>query len=347
MQLGEQLRFGIIDQNHIPDFKWRLSLLYPSWYTVYKGELKSMDIREYTYILAIINYGSFSKAAKALYISQPSLSIYIKNLEKRLNITFFEDRKLTLTQEGKVYIDYAKKIVQLNIDLQDQLNNMAKYKNSLVRIGITATRGSYILPKLFPLLQKEHPEIQIKITEDISEELENMVLGGELDFIMVNYPFKEHALKFIKLYDEEIVVAVSKDNPIIKKAIPREDTRHLWIDIRDMKEEPFILLKRGQKMRQIADSVFQEAGYLPHIILETGNAVTAFHLSCTGIGSTILIDTFINSEENIALPAFLSIGTPRLNRELVLAFAPNRRISSAAGAVINTIQTYVTTLGLS
>lgn len=306
-----------------------------------------MDIREYTYILSIINHGSYSKAAKALFISQPSLSIYIRNLEKRLNITFFEDRKLTLTQEGKVYIDYAQKIVQLNNDLQYQLKHMARFKNSLVRIGITVTRGSYILPKLFPLLLKEHPDIQIKITEAISEELENMVLEGELDFIMVNYPFKEHALDYIKLYDEEIVIAVSPDNPILQKARPVEGTKHLWIDIRELEEEPFILLKYGQKMRQIADSLFQDAGYSPHIILETSSAVTAFHLSCTGVGATILIDTFLNLSEVKSLPELLSVGNPRLNRELVLAYAPNRRISPAARTVISTIQRYISTINLS
>lgn len=300
-----------------------------------------MDIREYTYILAIVNYGSISRAAKALFISQPSLSIYIKNLERRLNITFFEDRKLTLTPEGKVYIDYAQKIVQLNNDLHQELASIAQFKSGIVRIGLTVTKGAFLLPKLLPLLLKEHPEIEIKFVEAISKELEKMVYDGELDFIMVNYPFKEHDLDYTKIYDEEIVVTISRQNPILSKAVCREGTQHMWIDIHDLKEEAFILLKQGQKMRQIADTLFQEAGYQPKIVFETSSAHSAYNLSCTGIGIAFAIDTYCEQSNIETSPLLLSVGNPQLNREFVIAYSSHHHISPAARTVINTIRRYL------
>lgn len=78
-----------------------------------------MDIREFSYILAIVEHGSFTKAANSLYISQPSLSLYIKNMERRLGFAFFNrtNRKLVLTEEGRVYVEYARKIMELNNDM--------------------------------------------------------------------------------------------------------------------------------------------------------------------------------------------------------------------------------------
>lgn len=299
-----------------------------------------MDIREYSYILAIINHGSISKAAKALFISQPSLSIYIKNLEKRLNISFFEknERNSKLTPEGKIYVDYAQKIIRLNDDLYQQLFSMEQLKNRVVRIGVTTTRGSFILPKLMPVLRAAHPDIEVKFVEAISKDLEDMVLERELDLILVNYPFKEHDFEYIKLYDEEIVINMSQLNPIAEKAEYREGLRHWWIDIRELRSEQFILLKQGQKMRQIADLLFQQANMQPNILCETNSATTAYNLSCLGMGVAFVIDTYCEQLSNVNSSLLFSVGEPRLIHKFVLAYPYSSRLSSAAKVVSNTIK---------
>ena len=85
-----------------------------------------MDIKEYTYILAVVECGSISKAAKKLYISQPSLTTYINNLEKRLGFRFFVEGKgrSHLTPEGELYVEYARQIMILNNNLYEQLRDM-------------------------------------------------------------------------------------------------------------------------------------------------------------------------------------------------------------------------------
>lgn len=297
-----------------------------------------MDIREYSYILEIVNYGSITKAAKALYISQPSLSIYIRKLEERLGITFFKDNKFTLTPEGKVYVDYARKIVQLSNDLHHKLDDMKQDKQRLIRMGFTVTRGAFLLPKLLPAIKEEHPEIEVRFVEAPIIELETMVFDGELDLILVDYPFKEHKLKYIKLFDEEIVIALPRQNPIVGKAVPRLGSRHLWIDIHDLKEEKFILLKKGQKLRQIADNLFQDADFKPNILCETNSAVSAYNLSCTGMGISFSVDSYIERSEDTNSMILLSVGDPQLVREFVMAYSPRQQISSIMKSVMMTIK---------
>jgi DNA-binding transcriptional LysR family regulator len=100
-----------------------------------------MNIKDFTYITAIVDCGSYSKAAEALYISQPSLSAYIRNLEKQLDIRFFENDRSHLTPAGEIYVSYARKIIALDRQLSDELARVKRADSGKIRIGITPGRS--------------------------------------------------------------------------------------------------------------------------------------------------------------------------------------------------------------
>lgn len=302
-----------------------------------------MDIREFTYVIAIVDSGSITGAAENLHISQPSLSIYIRNLENRLSFPLFErnNRKLILTPEGKTYVEYARQILQLNNEMHQKLTSLEHLDSGVVRIGITNTKGSLLLPKLIPALNREFPHFEINFFEDSSTHLENRVMERELDFILVNYPFRTYSydLEYIKLFKEEFLLALPVDSPFSSKAVQIDVSHKPWLDIKLLKNEKFILAKPGLKLRQVADYLFLSKGIRPCVVLETDNLATACGLTQAGIGISFTMDTYVNFlPTGVDSLCLVSIGDPCITSDYVIAFPKGSHLSKAAGAVIETLK---------
>ncbi len=299
----------------------------------------AIDIKEYSYILTVIDKGSISEAAEALYISQPSLSMYIKKLEERLNIKFFNKSagKMHLTDAGASYIEYARQIVALDAAMHSSLADIADLNEGHITMGVTATRASSLLPIVLPAFKKKHPSIDVRVVEATSRELEEMLLERKLDFAVLNQPLKPLKLEYRVLNTEEVVLLVHKDNPVIHKAVRRDDCPYPWMALEYIMDEPFILLKSTQRMRQAAEVLFANAGSEPNVLMETASAFTAYFLTSAGLGLTILTDTFCKTadDDNIR---FFSIGQPRLTYEVVVAYPSEMELSRAATAMIKTLE---------
>jgi DNA-binding transcriptional LysR family regulator len=298
-----------------------------------------MDIKEYRYILEVVKHGSISEAAKELFISQPSLSMYIKNLEKRIGSKFFHkvDGKFHLTDTGKIYIEYAKKIVLLDNELIMELRKIKDLQRGEVTIGITKTRGTLLLHKLLPNFIEKYPDIKVKVIEDTSERLEELLNNREADFVILNYPFKNHEFDYSVLRDEEVVVTIPKTNDICKKAKDIPGLTYKWIDINELKDQPFILLKQGQRMRQIADFLFSEASLKPYVLWETSSAVTAYNLSASGIGLSFITDNYCMTMAHSNINYF-SIGKPQIVFKMAAAYPSSSLLSEASKALIQIVK---------
>lgn len=303
-----------------------------------------MDIREYSYILAVVDCGNISKAAEKLCMSQPSLTTYIKNLEKRLGFQFFEEgrAKNKLTQEGAVYVDYARKISALNNNLHKQLEDFRNIKRGLVRIGIGYTRSATYLPVLLPELFRRFPDIQIDIQEGTSKALEYSLSMGELDFAFLNLPFQTQQFSYIPLSEEDYVLVAPKSYQLAQKAILKPETPYPWLDMCHTADFPFVLLRPNQRVRQIADTLFLQAGVKPNIICEISSMDTAYNIIRSGMALSFTLDSHLKTvDPNIDV---FSVGNPRISSQIVIAHSPSRTLSHAAKAVIQVAREVVPTV---
>lgn len=301
-----------------------------------------MDIREYVYVLAIIDHGSITHAAQSLYISQPSLSIFIKKLEQRLGFPLFEriNSKLLLTHEGKIYEEYARQIVRLSRELDQYFSNLENAQNGMVRIGVTVNKGSVLLQNFVPTIKKNLPNLQVEFVEDVSENLERRVVQRDLDIILLNYPFHTHDLSYIPLYYERVVLSLPASSPHCKAAKPIPGSPYPWLDLSQLQDEPFILSIPGQRLRQIADYLFLTYRIKPNIFMETSSIFTASTFTSTGIGASFLMDTYISayhlSNTNVA---FFSVGeTSSTTVPYVIAFPKGCYLSPIAKKCIEQLR---------
>ena len=281
-----------------------------------------MDEREFLYVLKVAEEKSISEAARKLFISQPSLSQYIKKIEYNIDEQLFirTHGGFKLTHAGRKYLEYSKKIIDLKKGLSKEINDIKNLKTGEVIIGVPVYRGSYILPTILPHFYKKYPNISVKVIEENSERLEQMVLNGDIELAFLCLPIISDELSYDILVKEELLVAFSSNNSLYK-SLKKEKRNSL--SIKDLVDEKFILLKKGQRIRYYIDELFEELKCSPKIILETKSIDTAKRLSALGVGITIMPDTYANYFRTKINPCYIPLDTKNKERTLVLAYNNN------------------------
>lgn len=292
-----------------------------------------MDIREYSYFLAIVDNGSITKAAEALFISQPSLSIFLKKLEERMRFPLFSrvGSKLVLTTEGKVYADYARRIMTISKELDQYFFDLENLNRGSVRIGLTANRGSLVLAQL-QMLKNRLPNIKIELIEDSSEHLEEQIADHSIDFALLNRPFRSVELDYIPLFEEEVVIGVPLCYEISDKLKTIPSSQYPWIDVAELMDYPFVLNDSGQRLRQISDFLFLTKNLTPTVYMQTRsiyNVVTSItHQLAIGFLLDSYISTYNLSGSDVT---FCSVGIDSATTmQYVIAFPQDGYLSASA-----------------
>ncbi len=299
-----------------------------------------MDLKEFEYVLAINEEKSFSKAAKKLFISQPSLSQYINRLESQMGITIFDRNTipLSLTYEGEMYIKSVKRIINIVEDLHKEFDDMSELKKGRVNIGLTPSKANNPLPAILPVFKKEYPGIELKITEGNSSVLEDMLLRGQVDLCLMNLPIKSKGIEYEEIVKENLYLAAPPDYTPINTV--KNDTPYPQIDIRDLADEQFILLHHSQRLRQIADNIFAQANMKPKVLLETTGIETALRLSAAGMGFCLVPEFSAKYSGLTNQPKYYSLSN-NMNWTLVLAYRENTYRTKAVNAFAQTVKTVV------
>lgn len=242
-----------------------------------------MTSKRYAYVIAVAECGNFSTAAKRLFMSQSSLSQYIKNLETALGVTLFDrdTRPLQLTAAGQRYLSTAYRVSQLEDQLQSDLTTLQPVVTTTLRLAVTRYWGALILPRVLPQFQRHYPKVHIKIVEGRTRELVTALAEGRVDLGFLTAPQKPPAgLTCVPLLREAIQVAVQPE------CLPPAVAGQRVLTPQMLQTEPFILLHRGQKLRQIAETVFDQG--LPPVLMTTENITTAYKLASTGLAATFV-----------------------------------------------------------
>lgn len=293
-----------------------------------------MDLKQFEYVLTINEEKSFSKAAKKLFISQPSLSQYINRLETQLGVTIFDRNTtpLTLTYEGELYIETALSILSIMDNLQKKFDDVSELKMGRLNIGLTPSKANNPLPAILPVFKAKYPGIELIITEATSLELEDLLSRGMVDVCIMNLPIKNKNIEYEEILTEKIFLAAPPNYDRSKvtegKPFPR-------IDIKALENEQFILLHSDQRLRQISDNIFLNNGIKPKILLETSSIETALRLSASGMGFSFVPESSVLFSGLLNPPKYYTIGEPSFSWTLVIAYRQNSYRTRAVQAFAN------------
>lgn len=219
----------------------------------------------YKYFLVLSEELSISKAAKKLYISHQGLSKYLKELEERYEVTFFERKpKFRLTQAGIIMENTLRQIEHLEQNFENKIKDIKESKSGIINFGITEGRYSILVPKLLKEFHTLYPKVELNIHRSTSPELQEMVLNNSLDLFLsgVNN-LTAHSLKYETVLEEHIYIVIS-DN-LLKQYFPDDYPQckkkfAKGVDLHSFQDIPFVLNKKNFNSRIILDKYLSREG---------------------------------------------------------------------------------------
>lgn len=215
-----------------------------------------MNMKQLKYVLILAKEGSFSRAADILNISQPSLSQYIKKIEKDLDVDLFDrvNGNVRLTSAGEVYVETGRKILDMEHQMQTRLSDITQHKEGSIIIGTTPFRSVTLMPLIAAEFKKYYPGVHIIVDERGTQELQEAAERGEFDLCVLTLPVDER--KFISevIMEEEIVVAVAREHELAKKldtnSVEVANRMYKAIDAKLLDGESFVMVTDVQVMQK-------------------------------------------------------------------------------------------------
>lgn len=283
----------------------------PVSFRFWKG-VPHMNEKHMQYVLTVLKEGSFTNAAKKLYVSQPSLSQIIKTAESNLGAPIFNRSTdpITLTPAGQLYVEAARQVTTISTNLVKQVEELSNEEFGKIRLGISVQRGMELLPELYPRFKKRFPHVEIELHEQGSATMEKSVLEGEVGIALLT-TFPKHAdLYYDLIQEEQLVLIVNRDCALAKRIRPGTP-----IDILEAKDETFVSSRPGHSVRSIQDALFITRDMKPKIDLETISIEIGKYVVASSPVVMACPDAYVDTSNSAESPYFsypiLGVENPR------------------------------------
>ena len=301
-----------------------------------------MTSRELLYVKTIADEKSITKAAQKLYLTQPSLSHCVIRIEEQLGVKLFKRTTdgLLLTYAGERYYQLACHILRVYNEFEVEINDINKLEKGRITFGITNYLATYLLPSVLPKFHALHPGVELKIIEETSTDMERSLLAGKLDFVIMHAnpdagSAKNSQLQFWEFGKTPFILVAPPDNPYRDQAVDI-GRQYPMLDLKLLKDEKFMMVSRGQRIRQMSDYILSSAGIEPDILLVSKSYETLRRLAAAGMGYTLVPQEYTEIFHSDPQPVYFSID-PAYNPywSLVAAICNNNYLSMASRAFID------------
>lgn len=299
-----------------------------------------MDVKEATYILAIDRYKSINKAAKALYISQPSLSKYLQNLEYRMGAKLFSriHSEYVPTYIGRRYLEYARKIVEIAGEWDAEYRDLMNVNKGQLNIAIPIVRSWCLIPDTVGIFHRKYPKVDVNIYE-AAHSVEKMLSDEDnIDLAVYNVSVFPKSLDYQIIGLSEIVLVVPEGHPIIGTAEERNGYRFPWVDIKELSNEEFILLYEQQTTGRVIQKMFEEAEITPNVWMRTRSSEVAIRMVQKRAGITLAAEGYVEHMGRDAEVVCLSIGDHQICTTMIAAFRPGQYLPGYVQEYINIVK---------
>lgn len=269
--------------------------------------MKNVTLKQLRYFEALARDGRFRIAAEACAISQPALSMQIKELEQELGSALFERnaREVKLTEFGKLFALRVRDILRAVDELGDFARTSRNHFLKRLRIGVIPTVAPYLLPAIINDLNRTFSGIEIDVRETLTTKLVQEVIQGGLDMAIVALPVSEPALKEMTLLEEQFVLVRRREDEA--KPVPEREA---------LREMRLLLLEEGHCFRDQALSFCKAGPMRPKEIMEGSSLSTLVQMVGAGIGVTLIPEMAVPVETRSALVSIARFPPPQPSRRI-------------------------------
>ena len=293
-----------------------------------------MNLKQLEAFVQVSESGSFSKAAKELFLTQPTISAHISSLEKELNVRLFirNTKEVSLSDDGKDLYRYAKQITDLEKAIEERFYMDSDDGKHFITIAASTIPAQYLLPKVLMCYRERYPKEQIKIMETDSSEVVTQVVDHMVNVGFTGTVLEKRHCKYIPFYKDELAV-ITPDTPEYR--ILKEQNRD---DIDWIKRKPLILREEGSGTRKEAEKQLKNAGISMEdldIVASIANQETIKKSVKQGMGITVL--SRLAAEDEDGLLIFPIPGADE-GRDINLVYNKNYQMTRSADRFIRIVK---------
>ena len=270
--------------------------------------------KDLQYVLTIANYGNLTKAAKALFLSQPALSIQLKNLEASLGIQLFErkGRRMILTYAGEEFVKSAREITMKCFELEDRMIDMGKNVAVKLKIGYMVRQMETLFPSVMTEFNSLYPQSVVYAVDGHLSDLEEKLLSGDIDMFFGYNSISNTRLTYETIYEDCLVAILPKSHPAVLNAKRLERCIYPWLDLSYVSKERFILQHSNQSIRQLEEDALLYADVLPELTYKISSIDAGVRLAEKGYGIAFTLNSYLSTVELSPDSVVLQVGDPTL-----------------------------------
>jgi DNA-binding transcriptional LysR family regulator len=284
--------------------------------------------------LEVARRGNLSRAAEALYVSQPTLTARLQALERELGEQLFvrTRRGMRLTEAGEEFLPYAEHALQAIDDGRERLGELRRGTVGKLVVGAPPTVSTYALPALLARFTEAHPGVRLTVMTGTSEEILELVLHDRIQLGLMR-SLGHPEVDAVPVYSDSLLLVVSPGHRLAGRTVR----------LADLGGEPLVLFGRSSSYRDFTEAVFRQAGLLPDSVLELDNIEAAKKMVEHGIGISLVPDSAVMADLANGVLAVVHVADTTLPRREIVAV--RRRDAGPPSGTVATFMSMLTEVG--
>ena len=290
-----------------------------------------MDLGQLQAFVQVAAHRSFSRAADALDLTQPSVTARIRALERDLQETLFErnGRGVRLTEVGDSFLPHAQRVLKALQDGRDAVQSLQQLQMGTLRLGAAPTISTYVLPELLQAFHARYPGLEVSVRTEYSERIVQLVLADEVQ-VGLERTISHPEVVTVPLFQDEVVLVTSPRHPFVERGVTT---------IEEVGRQRLIMFNRGSSYYMLVHNALREAGVLVSPTMELDNMEATKKMVEEGLGIAILPKVAVEQEvQRQELRQVQVQGMTMPRREIAVIYRRVRPLSRAAQAFIELLE---------
>jgi DNA-binding transcriptional LysR family regulator len=282
-----------------------------------------MDIRDLQVFLAVSTRLNFTRAGEDVHLSQPSVSVRMRQLEEKLGVKLFEQlgKRVTLTEAGQLLVPYSTRVIAAMSDARDAIDGLQGLERGALRIGASTTPGMYVIPRTIAHFKRRYPKIEVHLAVKDTRQIEEGVIRNEFDFGFVGGHLAGDEVDVLPWITDEIILIVPLGHRLAGKRS---------VTPQDLSSEKFIFREQGSATRAVVATHLRKFRVDAEAVMEIENPESVKKAVQNGLGiafiSAFAAETDLKAKTLVAV----EIRNLKIRRELKIVYRRDKHLSRAA-----------------
>ena len=286
-----------------------------------------MEVRDLQVFISVAKHLNYTRAGEEVHLSQPSVSVRVKQLETELGVKLFEQlgKKVALTEAGQLLVPYANRVIRAVEDARHAIEELQGLERGSLRIGASTTPGMYIIPRTIARFKELHPQIDVHLGIRDTRDIEDGVIRNEFDFGFVGGHLAGDEVDVLSWLTDELVLIVPPTHRLATKKIVKRQ---------DLVKERFIGRESGSATRATVADRLKQGEIQLETVMEMENPESLKKAVQCGLGIAFISKFAVETELKAKALAAVKIQKLEISRELKIVYRKDKHLSKAARAFI-------------